>query len=50
LLWLYFGDGVSRSICPVWPQTLILLISASQVARIISASHHAQVLAIFHCL
>jgi hypothetical protein len=30
----YFGDRVSRNICPGWPQIVILLISASQVARI----------------
>jgi hypothetical protein len=35
----YFGNGVSWTICPVWPQTAILLISASQVARIIDVSH-----------
>jgi hypothetical protein len=35
----YFGDGDSRTICPGWPQTLILTISASQVARIIGVSH-----------
>jgi hypothetical protein len=27
----YFGDEVSRSICPGWPQTVILLILASLV-------------------
>jgi hypothetical protein len=31
----YFGDGVSWTICLGWPCTEILLISASQVARII---------------
>jgi hypothetical protein len=31
----YFGDGgVSWTICPGWPWTVILLLSASQVARI----------------
>jgi hypothetical protein len=35
----YFGDGVSRTICPGWPQTEILQISASQVVRITSVSH-----------
>jgi hypothetical protein len=35
----YFGEGISRTICPGWPQTNILLISASQVARIIVMSH-----------
>jgi hypothetical protein len=28
----YFGDGVSRTICPGWPQTTSLPISVSQVA------------------
>jgi hypothetical protein len=31
--------GVLLTICPGWPQTTILLISASQVARITSISH-----------
>jgi hypothetical protein len=31
--------GVLRTICPGWPRTLILLISASQVTRIIDVSH-----------
>jgi hypothetical protein len=31
--------GVSRTICMVWLQTLILPISASQVVRIIGVSH-----------
>jgi hypothetical protein len=35
----YFGDGLSRTICPGWLQTMILLISASQVARITGVSH-----------
>jgi hypothetical protein len=30
---------VSRTICPGWPQTLILLLSASQVAGITGVSH-----------
>jgi hypothetical protein len=38
LLWL-FGDGVALTICLDWPQTVILLISVSQVARIIDMSH-----------
>jgi hypothetical protein len=33
----YFRDGVSLTICPSWPRTVILLISASPVARIIGA-------------
>jgi hypothetical protein len=36
----YFGDGVLWTICPGWPPTVILPISASQVARIVSLSHH----------
>jgi hypothetical protein len=35
----YFGDGVSRTICPGRPQTMILLISASQGAGITSVSY-----------
>jgi hypothetical protein len=36
----YFGDwGVSGTICLDWPQTVILPISASKVARIIGMSH-----------
>jgi hypothetical protein len=33
-------DGVSQTICLHWHQTVILLISASWVGRIISMSHH----------
>jgi hypothetical protein len=39
---------VSWTICPDWPQTSILLISASQVARIKSMSHWC--LAVNQCL
>jgi hypothetical protein len=35
----YFGDGVSQTICSGWPQTMILRISASLVARIMGMSH-----------
>jgi hypothetical protein len=35
----YFGDGVSPTICPSWPRTMILLISAPHVARIRGMSH-----------
>jgi hypothetical protein len=35
----YLGDQVVWTICPGWPQTLILLISASQAARVIGVSH-----------
>jgi hypothetical protein len=39
-LWLFFfGDRVSGTISLSWPQTLILLISTSQVARITGMSH-----------
>jgi hypothetical protein len=36
---IIFGDGVSRTICPGWPRTMILPISASQLARITGVSH-----------
>jgi hypothetical protein len=32
----YFGDRILRTVCLGWPQNSILLISASQVARIIA--------------
>jgi hypothetical protein len=35
----YFRDRVSRTICPGWLQTAILLISASWIARITGMSH-----------
>jgi hypothetical protein len=35
----YFGDGLLRTVCPGCPKTTILLISASQVARITGMSH-----------
>jgi hypothetical protein len=38
-LWRIFQDRVSRTICPGWLWTMILLISASWVARIIGMSH-----------
>jgi hypothetical protein len=38
----YFGYGVLQTICPAWPQTLILPISASQVDRITGVSHRCQ--------
>jgi hypothetical protein len=34
----YFGDGISWTIFSDWPQTAILSISASQVAKIIGLS------------
>jgi hypothetical protein len=34
-----FGDRVSWTICPGWPQTSVLLTSVSQVAGITSVSH-----------
>jgi hypothetical protein len=37
-------DGVSWTICPYWPLTMILQISASQVARITGMSHWYQAL------
>jgi hypothetical protein len=45
----YFQDRVSCTICPGWFQTVILLISASWVARIIGVSHQRQPPAVF-CL
>jgi hypothetical protein len=38
----FFEIRSCRTICPVWRQTSILLISASWVARIIGVSHGAQ--------
>jgi hypothetical protein len=38
-LWTFFWDRVSWTICPTWLQTVILLISASWIARITGASH-----------
>jgi hypothetical protein len=35
----FFQDRVSWTICPRWPPTSILLISASWVARITGESH-----------
>jgi hypothetical protein len=40
LLWLFWGWGGSHELfSPGWPQTSILPISASQVARITGVSH-----------
>jgi hypothetical protein len=36
----YFRDGFSGTTFPGWPQTLIFLISATQVAKITGVSHH----------
>jgi hypothetical protein len=41
LLWLFWRWGASQTICPGWPQTEILLISASQIARITGVSHQS---------
>jgi hypothetical protein len=35
----FFHDRVSKTICPSWLQTMILLISASWVARITGVRH-----------
>jgi hypothetical protein len=35
----YFGGGISETISLGWPQSVILPISASQVARITGTSH-----------
>jgi hypothetical protein len=37
---------VSQAICPGWPLTLILLISASQLARITCVRHSTQLVLI----
>jgi hypothetical protein len=42
LLLLFFGDEISGTICLAWSSTVILLISASQVTRIIDVSPSAQ--------
>jgi hypothetical protein len=48
----YFGNGMSWTICSGWPWATILLISASQVARIIGVSHQCPAAAkfFFFCL
>jgi hypothetical protein len=38
----YFGDGVSKTICLGWPQTVILLILASQGAKITGMNNPAK--------
>jgi hypothetical protein len=43
----YFGDGVLRTICWSWPGTLILQISAFQLARIIGVSCQRPVCFVF---
>jgi hypothetical protein len=44
----YFQDRVSQTICPGWLRTTVLLIAASQVARIIGVSHwHPALLLVF---
>jgi hypothetical protein len=43
----YFGDGILWTICPGWPQTAMLLILVSQVARIIDMSHWQPALCAF---
>jgi hypothetical protein len=35
----FFWDRVLRTVCPGWPRTTILLISAFWVARITGVSH-----------
>jgi hypothetical protein len=37
-----FEDGVMRTLCPGWPQTAILPISASHTAKITGMSLHLQ--------
>jgi hypothetical protein len=43
----YFWDRVSWTICPGWLRTEILLISASQIARITGMNHFAWLLSPF---
>jgi hypothetical protein len=45
----FFRDRVSRTICPGWLRTAILLISASWVARTTSVSHWHSSYSIFYC-
>jgi hypothetical protein len=45
----YFGDEGSWTICRGWPQTAILLISDSQVGRIISVIHGTWLDDFFNC-
>jgi hypothetical protein len=40
-------DGISQTFCLGWPQTMILLISVSQIARITAKSHQLQAKPIF---
>jgi hypothetical protein len=35
----YFGDEVLQTVCQGWPRTMILPISASEIARITGVSH-----------
>jgi hypothetical protein len=37
--WVFFQDRVSQTLCLGWLQMTVLLISASQVARIAGVSH-----------
>jgi hypothetical protein len=37
----YFGDGILGTICPGWPRTAILPVSASQVSRITDMNHQS---------
>jgi hypothetical protein len=39
LLWLFFGNGISWTICPGWLWTTILLILAFQGVRFTGMSH-----------
>jgi hypothetical protein len=39
LCFSYFGDGLLWTVCSGWPQAVILLISASHIARITGMSH-----------
>jgi hypothetical protein len=44
----YFQDRVSQTICPGWLWTIVLLISASWVARIMGVNHRCLAQKLFH--
>jgi hypothetical protein len=43
----YFGDRVSQTVCLGWPQTMILLISASQIVKITGVNHQCLTSTVF---
>jgi hypothetical protein len=42
--WLVGWDGISLTFCPNWPQTVILPMFTSRIARITGISYHACIL------